>query len=125
MDTNSKLNHESTHPSLPEKTKRHPKTYTNRYKVRLQNKFYNELLKTQRPSKYFPEEGEIVETFKIPKQDENHGLECNYSDTTPPTQSKLNRLQSELVCLEQHHLEQNFKNLTEMPRKKADPGVTQ
>ena len=111
------------HPSLPEKTKRHPKTYTKRYKVRLQNKFYNELLKTQRPPKYVPEEGEIVETFKIPKQDENDGLEHNYSDILP-TQLKLSRLQSELVRLEQHHLEQNLKNLTEMPRNKADPGVT-
>ena len=106
MENNSKLTHESTHASLPEKMKWCPKIYTSRSKVKLQNKFYNELLKINKPPKYVPEEGEIVEIFKIPKNIEKHGLECNHSDT-PLTPPKLDHLQSELVHLELHHFEKN------------------
>ena len=103
-----KLTHESTHASLPEKTKRHPKIYTSKSKVKIQNKFYNELLKINKPPKYVPEEGEIVEIFKIPKNIEKHGLEYNCSDT-PLTLPKLDHLQSELVHLELHHFEKKLE----------------
>ena len=73
MESNSKLTHESTHTPLLEKTKQHPKLYTSKSKVKIENKFYNELLKINKPPKYVPEEGEIVEIFKIPKNFEKHG----------------------------------------------------
>ena len=63
MENNSKLTHESTCASLAEKMKWHPKIYTSKSKVKIQNKFYNERLKINKPSKYVPEEGEIVEIF--------------------------------------------------------------
>ena len=74
--------------SLLENMKWHHKHHTSKSRVKVQNKFYNELLKTTKPPKYVPEEGEIVEIFKTPKRIENSGLECNHSDTSP-TQPKL------------------------------------
>ena len=68
MEINMKPTQESTHTSLPEKTKWHIKLHTSKSKVKLQNKFYNELLKTNKPPKYVPEEGEIVEFLKIIKE---------------------------------------------------------
>ena len=88
MDTNSKLTQQSTHASLPETTKWCRKHLISRNRVKIQNKFYNELLKRTHSPEYIPEEGEIVKIFKIPKIIEKPGLECNHSDTTP-TQPKL------------------------------------
>ena len=101
MDLNKKVNHESTHPSLPENVKRCCQTS----KVKIQNRFYNELLKRHQPPKYTPEEGEIIEVYKIPRNDDNAGLECNRSDTTPI--HKLDRLRSESVRLALHHPSKN------------------
>ena len=123
MEMNLKVTQKSTHLSLPEKTKWHPKRHTSKIKVKIQNKFYNELLKTNKPSQYVPEEGEIVEIFEIPKYAENHGLECNCSDT-PATQQKLNHLWSEVVRCELHHFEKNLENLAKMSRNKVDTGET-
>ena len=120
MENNSKLTHESTHASLPENRK-HPKIYTSRSKVKLQNEFYNELLKINKPPNCVPEEGEIVEIFKIPKNIKKHGSECNLSDT-PLTSPKLDHLWSELVHLELHHFEKNCGNSDKMPKKKVKPG---
>ena len=107
MEANSKLNQESTYASLPENNEWHRKNFKSSNKVKSQNKFYNELLlKRTEPPKYTPEEGEIVEIFKIPKMAEKIGLECNHSDTSP-TQSKLNRRRSKLVHLELHNYEKN------------------
>ena len=83
-------------------------TPQSRSRVKIQNKFYNELLKTTKPPKYVPEEGKIVEIFKIPKRIEKFRLECNRSDTSP-TQSKLDRLQSKLVHVKQYNSEENWK----------------
>ena len=58
-----------------------------------------------------------------PKNIKNHGLEFNHSDT-PPMQSKLDCLWSELAHLEQHHFRKNSENLDKMPKKKVNPGET-
>ena len=89
MEVNSKLNQESIYVSLLENNEWHHKNFKSSNKVKLQNKFYNELLKRTEPPKYTPAEGEIVEIFKIPKMAKKTGLECNCSDTSP-TQPKLN-----------------------------------
>ena len=115
MEINKKANHESTHPSLPENMKWCRQTS----KVKIQNRFYNELLKRHRPPKYTPEEGEIIEVYKIPRNDDNAGLECNRSDTTP-VQSKLDRLRSESARLALHHSSKNSKNFPNMRPKSTD-----
>ena len=115
MEINKKVNHESIHPSLPENVKRRRQTS----KVKIQNRFYNELLKRHRPPKYTPEEGEIITVYKIPRNDDNAGLECNRSDTTP-VQSKLDHLRSESARLALHHPSKNSKNFPNMRPKSTD-----
>ena len=115
MEINKKVNHDSTYPSLPENVKRRCQTS----KVKKQNRFYNELLKRHRPPKYIPEEGEIIEVYKIPRNDDNAGLECNRSDTTP-VQSKLDRLRSESAHLALHHFSKNSKIFPNMMPKSTD-----
>ena len=115
MEINKKVNHESTHPSLPENVKRCRQTS----KVKIHNRFYNELLKRHRPPKYTPEKGEIIEVYKIPRNDDNAGLECNRSDTTP-IQSKLDCLRSKSAGLALHHPSKNSKNFPNMRQKSTD-----
>ena len=111
MESNKKENHESTNTSLQENVKWcHLKTS----KVNIQNRFYNE------PSKYIPEDGEIIEVFKILKNLDNNGLECNHSNPTTAIQSKLDHLQSKSALLALHRSLKNSKNFSKMRPKNAD-----
>ena len=120
MEPNKKLNHQSTHTSLPENVKWHRSKTS---KVNIQNRFYNELLKRHKPPKYTPEEGEIIRVFKILRNYDNTGLECNHSDLTTLVQSKLDCLCSELVHLSLYCSSKNSKNFLNMRSKSANTNI--
>ena len=63
---------------------------------KMQDLFYRDLLDNYIENSYEPEEGEIVEIFKIPcKLKENTGLECNKNNPSMSKQSALNMPRSE------------------------------
>ena len=67
------------------------------YEVTLQDEFYRNLLNTHNITPYEPEEGEIVEIFKIPRTPEKIiGLECNQNGASSSMTSPVNRPQRKL-----------------------------
>ena len=81
------------------------------YKVTSQNEFYRKLLNTHTVTPYEPEEGEIVEIYKIPCTPEKiTGLECNQTGMTTSAASTANLRQCESQRSFLHQTRKNLRN---------------